>query len=169
MSNDYKIPKKMQAKFDEITELIDAVCKAHLNEEYAEMSRQLTAALARKRPSLLERGRTDIWACGIVYTIGFVNFLFDKSFEPYLSADELGAAFGVSKSSGGNKSGAIRDMLDIVQLDPRWTLPSQMDENPMAWMIMVDGFIMDARSAPPHIQEAAYHKGLILYIPSDRS
>ncbi len=149
MNKEYKVPKKMQVKFEEITGHIEAVCEEHLNEEYAEMSRQLTATLTRKRPSPLERGRTDIWACGIVYTIGFVNFLFDKSFEPYLRADELCGAFGISKSSGGNKSGAIRDMLDIMQLDPRWTLPSLMDENPMAWMIMVDGFIMDARSAPP--------------------
>jgi len=43
-----------------------------------------------------------------------------------------------------------------------------MDDNIMAWMIMVDGFIVDARSLPRKIQEIAYEKGMIPYIPADR-
>jgi hypothetical protein len=39
----------------------------------------------------------------------------------------------------------------------------------MAWMIMVNGLIVDARSLPRLIQEEAYAKGLIPYIPGDRS
>ena len=35
----------------------------------------------------------------------------------------------------------------------------------MAWMISVDGFIMDARSLPRLVQEEAYRKGLIPYLP----
>jgi hypothetical protein len=53
----------------------------------------------------------------------------------------------------------------MYQLDLNWTLPSQIDKNPMAWMIMVDGFIIDARHAPAEIQEEAYRRGLIPYIP----
>ena len=34
-----KVPKTMQAKYDEITALTDAVCKEHLNDEYAELAR----------------------------------------------------------------------------------------------------------------------------------
>jgi hypothetical protein len=37
----------------------------------------------------------------------------------------------------------------------------------MAWYITVNGFIMDARSAPREIQEVAFAKGLIPYIPTD--
>ena len=43
-----------------------------------------------------------------------------------------------------------------------------MDSNPMAWYIMVDGMILDARSLPRHIQVAAYEKGLIPYVPADQ-
>jgi hypothetical protein len=53
-------------------------------------------------------------------------------------------------------------------MEPEWTLPSRMDRNPMAWYIMVDGFVMDARSAPRHIQEIAFNKGLIPYVPADQ-
>jgi hypothetical protein len=44
-------------------------------------------------------------------------------------------------------------------------LPSQIDDNPLVWHIMVDGFIVDARSMPREIQEIAYEKGLIPYVP----
>lgn len=146
------MPKKLQTRFEEITSLTDAVCRQHLNDEYAEVSRKMAAALARKRPSPLESGRANTWACGIVYTIGFVNFLFDKSLPPYMSAEDLCNAFGVAKSTGYNASKKIRDLFDLMQFDPRWTLPSLMDQNPMAWMISVNGLMIDARCAPRYIQ-----------------
>jgi hypothetical protein len=43
-----------------------------------------------------------------------------------------------------------------------------MDENPRAWFIMVNGLIVDARHMPREIQEIAYEKGLIPYIPGRR-
>jgi hypothetical protein len=44
-----------------------------------------------------------------------------------------------------------------------------MGQNPMAWMIQVNGLITDARREPREIQEEAFRKGLIPYIPSDRA
>jgi len=163
-----RVPKKMRAKFKEIVAITDQVCQEYLDEEYAQVARYATAALCRKRPSPLARGRADIWACGIVYALGSVNFLFDPSQDPHLRADELCAAFGVKKSSGANKGRIVRDTLDMFQMDPNWCRPSQMADNIMAWMIMVDGLIFDARSLPREIQEIAYEKGLIPYIPADQ-
>jgi hypothetical protein len=162
------VPNEMRATYDAIVALTDKVCQEHLNDEYAALCRQLAAALARKRPSPLARGKADVWACGIAYTIGMVNFLFDKSQKPHLRADELCKAFGASQSSGGNKSQLIRKMFDMMQMDPRWTVPSLMDKNPRAWMISVNGLMIDARHAPREIQEIAFRKGLIPYIPGER-
>jgi len=94
-----------------------------------------------------------------------VNFLFDKTQHPHMSAGELCAAFGVAKGTGSAKSKAVRDALNMSQMDPDWFRPSHMDDNIMAWMIMVDGLIVDARTMPPEIQHIAYQKGLIPYIP----
>ena len=163
-----RVPKKMRAKFKEVAAITDRVCQEYLDEEYAQLARQATAALCRKRPSPLARGRADIWACGIVYALGTVNFLFDTSQVPYMSADELCAAFDVKKSSGANKARIVRDTLGMFQMDPNWYRPSPMDDNIMAWMIMAGGLIVDARSLPREIQEIAYEKGLIPYIPADR-
>lgn len=99
--------------------------------------------------------------------MGTVNFLFDKTQTPHIRADELAVAFGLSKSTVGNKSKQIRDLLDIGIFEPAWTLPSKVDQNPMVWMITVNGFIMDARTAPREIQEEAFRKGLIPYLPEE--
>ena len=161
-----KVPKDMQEIFTAVVVLTDEFCKHHLNDEYAKLARYATAALCRKRPSPLASGRTNTWACGILYALEFVNFLFDKSQQPYVSAADLCASFGVSKSTGSAKSKVVRDTLDMMQLDPNWCLPSKLDDNPMAWMIMVDGMVVDARYLPKEIQEMAYKKGLIPYIPA---
>jgi len=49
-----------------------------------------------------------------------------------------------------------------------WTLPSRMDDNPLVWMLEVNGLIVDVRHAPREVQEIAFNKGLIPYIPADR-
>jgi hypothetical protein len=162
------VPKSVEPVYSSIVALTDKVCHQHLNDEYAVLARRLAAKLARKRPSPLLRGKPAIWACGIVYALGTVNFLFDKSQAPHMRADELCAAFGVSKSSGANKARFIRDTLNMYQLDPDWCLPSLLDENPLVWLLEVNGLVVDVRYMPREVQEIAYQNGLIPYIPADR-
>ena len=161
-----KVPKAMQAKFDSITAITEEFAAQHLNDEYATLIRQATAALCRKRPSPLKSGRDRSWACGISHAIGMVNFLFDPSQTPHISATDLYAWFGVGSSTGQGKSKQVRDTLDMGQLDPDWCLPSKLGDNPLAWMISVNGMILDARSAPPEVQERLAAAGIIPYAPS---
>jgi hypothetical protein len=157
----------MQETYDAITALTDGFCQAKLNEEYADMCRRMTAKLCRKRPSPLASGRAKNWAAGIVHAIGTVNFAFDKSLTPHITAPDISDYFDVGKSSPTGKSKEIRNLFNIGLMEPEWTLPSRMDSNPMAWYITVNGFIMDARLAPREIQEVAFAKGLIPYISAD--
>ena len=149
--------------------MTDAFCREFLNEEYAELCRKLATALARKRPSPLLRGRLETWASGIVRTIGWVNFLHDPSQTPHLALLSIDQAFGIAESTGAAKLKTIRTMFRIRQLDPKWTLPSKMDDNPMVWMLEINGFLMDIRNVPRELQEVAFQKGLIPYIPADRA
>ncbi len=162
------VPATMRPVYDSIVALIDSFCQQHLNDEYATLSHELAAALARKRPSPLGRGKPAIWACGIVYALGTVNFLFDKSQAPYMRADELCSVFAVSQSSGANKSKQIRDLFGMFPFDPRWCLPSLVDKNPMVWMLEINGLLVDIRHMPREVQAMAYQKGVIPYIPADR-
>ena len=167
-TNSLKVPESMQALYDEISAISDAFCKEHLNDEYAEMARKLAATLARKRPSPLVNGQAKSWAAGIVYTVGQVNFLFDKSNPTYMRADELCKHMGVSQQTASGRAQKIREMLDIFQMHPDWTLPSRVDRNPMIWILKVNGYMVDIRSMPREVQVIAFEKGLIPYIPADR-
>jgi len=149
----------------EIAGLVDAFCKEHLNAEYADLCRKPAEKLARKRPSPLLSGKPNTWACGIVRTIGWVNFLDDKSQTPHMKLTAIDKSFGVGESTGQGKAMLIRKMLKISPMDPAWSLRSTMDQNPMAWMIQVNGLLVDARFLKREIQEEALRKGLIPYIP----
>ena len=168
-SEEPTVPATVRPVYDAIVALTDAFCREHLNEEYEALCRKLAGALARKRPSPLLGGKPTTWACGIVRTIGWVNFLDDSSRKPHLKLTAIDKAFGVAESTGQGKSKAIRTMLKIRQFDHRWTLPSRMDAIPMIWMLEVNGFIMDIRRCPREVQEVAFEKGLIPYIPADRA
>jgi hypothetical protein len=151
-----------------IVAMIDEFCRDHLNEEYAVLCRRLAEMLARKRPSPLVSGKPNTWACGIVRTIGWVNFLDDRNQKPHMKLTAIDKAFGVGESTGQGKSMLIRRLLKIRQFDHRWTLPSRMDDNPIVWLLSVNGLMMDIRHAPREAQEVAFEKGLIPYIPADR-
>jgi len=53
------VPKSMQEKYASIIEATDAFSATHLNTEYAQLIRYATAALCRKRPSPLMKGREN--------------------------------------------------------------------------------------------------------------
>lgn len=166
VSKSESVPKDLQSKFEEITARINEVCQSSLNEEYAQKSRQLVATLARKRPSPLLTGNPNTWAAAAVYTIGTVNFLFDKASKPFMKASELCQHFNLSTSTVSAKSKQIRDVLNIGVFDPDWTLPSRVETNPLIWFLSVNGILMDIRDAPLGAQIEAYNKGLIPYVPA---
>lgn len=160
-----RVPVKSKTVFEAVARRMDTFCNQRLNAEYAGFCRALAGALARKRPSPLLQGDPNAWACAILYAIGRVNFLFDKTQSPHLSAAELCSSFGVSQSSVSTKASRIMKMMGMFPLDPRWCLPSLIPNNPLMWLIEVDGFLLDARDAPRGIQEEAFRKGLIPYLP----
>jgi len=162
------IPAAVRPSYDAIVALTDSFCREHLNDEYQALCRKLAGVLARKRPSPLLRGKADSWACGIVRVIGWVNFLNDPSQPKHMTMKDIDKGFKVSESNGAARTKAIRDLLKVHPLDVEWMLPSQVDQNPMVWMIEVNGLLVDARHIPREIQVQAFRKGLIPYIPSDQ-
>jgi len=164
-STSQQVPKDLQSRFDEIAHLTDGFCHTLLNEEYTRLCRELTATLCRKRPSPLVAGKATTWACGIIHALGMVNFLFDSSQTPHLAAHQIWEYFQLSSSTMQAKSKQIRDLLGIYPMEPEWSTSAMVDQNPLIWMLEVNGLIIDVRHAPREIQEAAFRQGLIPYIP----
>lgn len=159
----------MAEKFAAITALTDAFCEQHLNPEYRTLIHRVVGSLARKQASPLVKGEASVWASAAVHAVGHVNFLNDPSQAPHCKPKTIYAFFGVAESTGQNKSKEIRKVLGMNQMSPKWTLPSQLADNPLVWTLKVNGFIIDIRSAPAEIQQLAYEKGLIPFIPDSGS
>jgi hypothetical protein len=160
-----RVPRIMREKYKAITEITDEFCQKHLNEDYADLSRKMAAALCEEEPSPLESGRERSWAAGIVYALGRVNFLSDDSREPHMTMSELCEKIGVSQGNASSKSREIWSRLGLIQMDPDWCLPSMLEENPLVWIIEVDGLPVDVRMMPREVRERAYRLGLIPYMP----
>ena len=156
-----RIPAALRDRVRGILEITERACSQHLDDEYARVCRQLVGRLARKRPSPLTRGATQIWAAGAIYAVGQVNFLFDRSRQPHMTADQLAACLGVVKTTMANKAALINKTLNLGVFEPDLTTTAMLEQHPLAWLVEVDGLIVDARMLPLELQDEARRRGLI--------
>jgi hypothetical protein len=125
-----------------LIESVTSFCRQRLDEEYADLCVKLIEKMGRKRIIPFLSGRPEIWAAAVVYAIGSVNFLFDKSFEPYITANELCAHFGAKNSSVTQKAKVIRDMFRLNYFDPDFSTKHSRENNPLKNMVMVNDYIV---------------------------
>jgi hypothetical protein len=169
-NNRLRVPAALRARVREIGELTDAACAEQLDLEYAELCQRLLAKLARKRPSPLERGDAQVWAAGVVYAVGQNNFLFDPSQTPHASADQLSHLLGVPKRTMASKAKRIRDTVRLrAPMDPEFCRRELLADHPLAWLVELDGLIVDARWLPVELQAQARRRGLIPDLPLDQA
>ncbi|HOV84657.1 MAG TPA: DUF6398 domain-containing protein [Paludibacteraceae bacterium] len=139
-----------------------AFCSEKLNDEYAQFCEKLIKKMGRKRDVPFQRGKLEIWAAAVIHAIGSINFLFDKSFEPYLTTDEINEYFGTKNSTVSSKAREIREMFRLQYYDSEFSTQRMTDSNPFNNMVMVDGFIVPLDMLPENLQQevrAARAKG----------
>ena len=107
--------EKLKMREDEIASMVVNFCKERLDEDYEQLCEKMVRKLGRKRTKPLASGRTEIWAAAGVYAVGSLNFLFDKSFEPYVSSNDINEYFGTSNSTVAQKARTIRQLLKLSQ------------------------------------------------------
>jgi len=134
--------QQLQAKQLEIIELIKGFCTEKLDEEYFRLSEKLIQKLGRKRHVPFETGQSQIWAASVIHALGTINFLFDKSSQPYVSIDEINDYFGTKKTTSSSKSKQIRDMLKLQMWDNEFSTTRMSSRNPFANLVMVDGLLL---------------------------
>ena len=161
MADEIRIPAAVRNPANAILDITDASCVDHLDDEYAHLARRLVGRLARKRPSPLMRGDSRIWAAAVLYVIGQINFLFDRSQKPHLTAAQLAAAVGAKQTTMASKAAMINRLLQIGMYEPKLTRVAMLEQHPMAWIVEVDGFLVDARQLPDELQSEARRRGLI--------
>lgn len=133
------MPSAVRPVFDEIVTATDAFCLRHLDDEYAALCAKLAARVAPKRPSPLARGDRGIWAAGILYAVGRVNFLADPDQTPHLRTETMADLLGVKHRTMANKGGLIMDALNIGLTDPQFSRRDILAKNPLTWLLDVNG------------------------------
>lgn len=161
MADEIRIPSAVRTPANAIIAITDATCVDHLDNEYARLASRLVARLARKRPSPLVRGDSRIWAAAVLYVIGQINFLFDRGQQPHLTAAQLATAVGAKQTTMANKATMINRLLKIGVYEPELTTVAMLERHPIAWIVEVDGFLVDARRLPDQLQAEARRRGLI--------
>jgi hypothetical protein len=111
-------------------------------------------------------GQPRTWACAIIYVLGQINFLTDPSTQPFMTTADLCSRLGVGQSTAAAKARVVSQALDASRLNPEWSLPSLLDQNPLL-CAEVNGLLVDLRDMPREVQQIAFEKGMIPYIPAD--
>jgi hypothetical protein len=136
-----------------LTGLVSDFCRDKLNEEYETLCVELVKKLGRKRTVPFITGKLEVWAAAIIYTIGNLNFLFDKSFEPCIPSSDIHEYFGTKSSTVSAKSKTIRDLLKLSRFNNEFSTNQMIENNPINQYVMVDDFIVPISSLPEEYQQ----------------
>ena len=142
--------KELEEKLIELTQIF---CDQKLDSDYKHLCEKLIRKLGRKRDVPFQRGKIEIWAAAVIYALGSINFLFDKSFKPYMTADQISEYFDTKNSTVSNKAREIKDMLNLWHFSPEFSTKKMIEDNPFNNLVMVDGFIVPLDTLPPILQK----------------
>jgi len=124
----------IKEKETKLLELTRSFCTEKLDDEYVQLCEKLVKKMGRKHDVPFKRGRLEIWAAAVIHALGSINFLFDKSFEPYVSARQICKHFGTKKPTVSNKAKTIKDMFSMRYFDPEFSTKGIASENPLMYM-----------------------------------
>ncbi len=160
-----QVPAELRGRYGEIVAITDKFCSERLNDEYRGLCRALAASFCQPGTPV-HKGKVAGWAAGIVYSIGWVNFVTDPAQDPHVTAAEIAKGCGVSESTMHNRSKDLREGFDLAPFDPSWSLRSVQEHNPFLAMAA------DLRAAGlvPPVVEVDTEDGQVLEIrlESDR-
>ena len=74
---------------------------------------------------------------------------------------------GVAKSTMSAKAGQICSVLALGVFEPELSRAELIEDNPLAWLVAVNGLVVDARMLPAELQRAAHAQGLIPFVAAD--
>jgi len=138
--------EEITTKEKQLLMMVGDFTRDNIDEEYTLLCSNLVKKLGRKHDVPFKRGRLEIWASAVVYAIGQINFLFDKSFEPYLTPDDICNYFNTKKSTVSSKAKTIRDLLKLEYYDEEFSTEKMVENNPFNNFVMTEEGIIVSKS-----------------------
>jgi len=157
------VPQELKARFKEIVSVTDRFCDDRLNDEYRELCRSMAVELCQPDTPVAS-GKASGWAAGIVYAIGWANFLTDPAQVPHATALEIARGCGVSEATMHSRARKLKQGFGLDRFDLNWSLPSQQGNNPylqIAVGMRAAGFI------PPVIEMDSEDGVTFVHAPDD--
>lgn len=145
--------KEIKEREQKLLDMTGIFCSQKLDDDYFQLCEKLIKKMGRKREVPFKRGKLEIWAAAIIYAIGSINFLFDKSFEPYITAQQISDYFGTKNTTVSNKARQIKEMFKLTMFDHEFATEQINEKNPFNDLVMVDGLIVPLSSIPENLQE----------------
>ena len=140
-------------KAERLIEMVSVFCDQYLDDDYKQLCVKLILKMSRKRLVPFLSGRIEIWAAAVIYAIGSINFLFDKSFNPYVTAGDICNYYGTAQSTTSQKAKLMRDMFKLEYWDKEFSTRYMLEQSPFPNLVMVNGLIVDTQSLSPDIQK----------------
>lgn len=100
-------------EFEKTIQLIGEFSKRYLDDEFRLLCIKLAYKLEETEGISFADDKPEHWACGIIYAIGQLNFLFDTHLEPYVTQDRLCYHFSANRQRMSAKSRDIRRLLNL--------------------------------------------------------
>ncbi|MEA2055201.1 MAG: DUF6398 domain-containing protein [Candidatus Thermoplasmatota archaeon] len=136
--------ERIEEKKHQLIKLTSDFCDKYLDNEYSNLSKKLILKMSRKRYVPFTTGRIEIWAAAVIYSLGQINFLFDKSFKPYVSPKDICNCFGTNQSTVSQKAKYIRDIFKMKYWDDEFSTNKMKEDNPFSKLVMLkSGLIVD--------------------------
>lgn len=98
---------------EQLIEMVSQFSDEYLDEEYKTLCIKLANKLMDNENISINRGKTENWACAIIYTIGQLNFLFEYPTRPYVDPDSLCAYFKSKRQTIVLKARDVRRALNL--------------------------------------------------------
>ncbi len=119
------LPPKLRDRVEAIEITICAFCRATLDDSYEQLCLRVLHDVVARDATTFARGRTEIWAGGVVHLVGQRNGLFNTWSTPQLPAGEIARLLDASQPSINAKSKLLRELLQLgsPRVDDRYHRP----------------------------------------------
>lgn len=133
---------RINEKAHQLISLTTEFCEQHLDDEYEQLCEKLIRKMSRKRNVPYLSGGIEIWAAALIYALGQINSLFDRSFEPYATHDDICDHFGTNKSTTSQKAKFIRDMFKMRYGNDEFLTERNKKDKPFGKSMLINGLIV---------------------------